>query len=115
MGCRTPSASCRESCPVCFERCERPGLLRSRASDDALEYAKVVTAQQFDLEKGTLSLPYRGGSSKDDQDRLYEVVSNDELRMLDGDGKAIESGLDYSLRRVMPATVLCTSKRRTPL
>ncbi len=42
-------------------------------------------------------------NSKDEQDRLYEVVSNDELRMLDGDGKAIESGLDYSLRRVMPA------------
>jgi copper homeostasis protein (lipoprotein) len=42
-------------------------------------------------------------NSKEEQDRLYEVVSNDELRMLDGDGKAIESGLDYSLRRVMPA------------
>lgn len=38
-------------------------------------------------------------NSKDEVDRLYEVVSNDELRMLDGDGKAIESGLDYSLHR----------------
>jgi uncharacterized lipoprotein NlpE involved in copper resistance len=42
-------------------------------------------------------------NSKDEVDRLYEVVSNDELRMLDGDGKAIESGLDYSLRRTMSA------------
>jgi copper homeostasis protein (lipoprotein) len=42
-------------------------------------------------------------NSKDEQDRLYEVVSNDELRMLDIEGKAIESGLDYSLRRVMSA------------
>ena len=38
-------------------------------------------------------------NSKDEQDRLYEVVSNDELRMLDIEGKAIESGLDYSLHR----------------
>ncbi|MDN5782836.1 MAG: copper resistance protein NlpE [Luteimonas sp.] len=42
-------------------------------------------------------------NSKQDQDRLYEVVSNDELQMLDADGKAIDSDLDYSLRRVMSA------------
>ena len=41
-------------------------------------------------------------NSKDEQDRLYALVSNDELRMLDGDGKAIQSGLDHSLRRMMP-------------
>ena len=38
-------------------------------------------------------------NSKDEQDRLYEVVSDDELRMLDADGNRIESGLDYSLTR----------------
>lgn len=42
-------------------------------------------------------------NSKQARDRLYEVVSDDELLMLDGDGNRIESGLDYSLRRV-PAT-----------
>jgi len=38
-------------------------------------------------------------NSKDEQDRLLEVVSNDEVRMLDADGKAIESGLNYTLTR----------------
>ena len=33
------------------------------------------------------------------QDRWYEVVSPSELRALDKDGKAIDSPLDYSLRR----------------
>ena len=42
-------------------------------------------------------------NSKDDQDRLYAVVSNNELQMLDADGNAPASGLDYSLRRVMSA------------
>ena len=42
-------------------------------------------------------------NSKEAQDRLYEVASDDELQMLDGDGNRIENGLDYSLRRV-PAT-----------
>ena len=32
-------------------------------------------------------------------DRWYEVVSPSELRALDKDGKAIDSSLDYSLRR----------------
>jgi hypothetical protein len=31
------------------------------------------------------------------------VASNDELRMLDGDGKAIQGGLDYALRRTASA------------
>jgi copper homeostasis protein (lipoprotein) len=42
-------------------------------------------------------------NSKDDQDRLYAVASNNELQMLDADGKAPASGLDYSLRRVVSA------------
>jgi len=42
-------------------------------------------------------------NSKEAQDRLYEVVSDDELRMLDIDGNQIESGLDYSLRRASSA------------
>src|SRR5690606_6430895 len=41
--------------------------------------------------------------SKEAQDRLYEVVSSDELRMLDIDGNPIDSGLDYSLRRAASA------------
>ncbi len=36
---------------------------------------------------------------KADQERLYEIVSRDEIRMLDLEGKPIVSGLDYSLRR----------------
>jgi uncharacterized lipoprotein NlpE involved in copper resistance len=40
--------------------------------------------------------------SKSEDDRLYEVVSIDEIRMLDTRGEAIESELDYSLRRSAP-------------
>lgn len=36
---------------------------------------------------------------KDAPDRHLAIVSNDELRMLDPDGNAIDSTLDYSLRR----------------
>jgi uncharacterized lipoprotein NlpE involved in copper resistance len=36
---------------------------------------------------------------KEERDRWYEVVSANELRTLDRDGKAIDSKLDYSLRR----------------
>lgn len=37
--------------------------------------------------------------SKDDDDRLFRIVSNDELEMLDSDGNPPDSDLDYSLRR----------------
>jgi copper homeostasis protein (lipoprotein) len=36
---------------------------------------------------------------KEERDRWYEIVSATELRALDRDGKAIDSKLDYSLRR----------------
>lgn len=36
---------------------------------------------------------------KADQERLYEIVSSDEIRMLDLEGKPIVSGLDYGLLR----------------
>lgn len=36
---------------------------------------------------------------KEERDRWYQIVSASELRALDGDGKAIDSQLDYSLRR----------------
>jgi copper homeostasis protein (lipoprotein) len=36
---------------------------------------------------------------KEERDRSYEIVSATELRALDRDGKAIDSKLDYSLRR----------------
>ena len=38
-------------------------------------------------------------NSKDEQDRVFEVVSDDELRMLDIEGNPIESGLNYTLAR----------------
>ena len=38
-------------------------------------------------------------SSKSDDDRLFEVLSNDEIRMLDTEGKHIESELPYNLKR----------------
>lgn len=42
-------------------------------------------------------------NSKSDSDRLFEVVSNDEIRLLDQNGKAIDSKLNYSLKRVSVA------------
>jgi uncharacterized lipoprotein NlpE involved in copper resistance len=36
---------------------------------------------------------------KNGEDRLYGIVSNDELQMLDADGQPPDSGLDHSLRR----------------
>ncbi len=36
---------------------------------------------------------------KDEYDRWYQVVSATELRLLDRDGKPVDSKLDYSLRR----------------
>jgi len=38
-------------------------------------------------------------NSKSDDDRLFEIASKDEIRMLDTEGKPIESQLDYSLKR----------------
>ncbi len=38
-------------------------------------------------------------NSKNDPDRLFAILSNDEIRQLDRDGKAIESALPYNLRR----------------
>lgn len=37
--------------------------------------------------------------SKSEQDRSYEIVSNDEIRLLGQDGTPIDSKLDYSLKR----------------
>ncbi|MCW5568216.1 MAG: copper resistance protein NlpE N-terminal domain-containing protein [Dokdonella sp.] len=37
--------------------------------------------------------------TKDAADRWFEIVSKDEVRMLDSEGEAIESPLNYSLRR----------------
>jgi copper homeostasis protein (lipoprotein) len=38
-------------------------------------------------------------NSKSEPDRSYEIVSNDEIRMLGQDGKPVESKLNYSLKR----------------
>ncbi|MGO1000810.1 copper resistance protein NlpE [Lysobacter sp. CA196] len=42
-------------------------------------------------------------NSKTDPDRLFEVVSNEEIRLLDQEGKAIDSQLNYNLKRVSAA------------
>ena len=38
-------------------------------------------------------------NSKSDEDRMFEVISNDEIRQLDIEGKPIESSLPYNLKR----------------
>ncbi|HEY5802406.1 MAG TPA: copper resistance protein NlpE [Lysobacter sp.] len=38
-------------------------------------------------------------NSKSDDDRLFEVLSNDEIRQLDREGNAITSDLPYNLKR----------------
>ncbi|MCI4567274.1 copper resistance protein NlpE [Lysobacter sp. CFH 32150] len=38
-------------------------------------------------------------NSKAEDDRLYEILSNDEIRLLDQEGKHIESDLPYNLKR----------------
>ena len=38
-------------------------------------------------------------NSKADQDRMFEVITNDEIRQLDIEGKPIESSLPYNLKR----------------
>lgn len=42
-------------------------------------------------------------NSKSDADRLFEVVSHEEIRQLDTEGKPIDSQLNYSLKRVSVA------------
>ncbi|MBT2748785.1 copper resistance protein NlpE [Lysobacter sp. ISL-50] len=42
-------------------------------------------------------------NSKSAADRLFEVVSHEEIRQLDQDGKAIDSQLNYSLKRASAA------------
>lgn len=42
-------------------------------------------------------------NSKSDDDRLFEVVNKDEIRMLDQEGKTIDSQLNYSLKRASAA------------
>ena len=38
-------------------------------------------------------------NSKSEQDRSFEIVSNDEIRLLGQDGKPVDSKLNYSLKR----------------
>ena len=58
-----------------------------------------------DLSEGTWSAAADGKritldpESKDDVDGLMEIVSPSEVRMLDAEGNAIESGLNYTLTR----------------
>ncbi|MDI9240323.1 copper resistance protein NlpE [Lysobacter sp. LF1] len=41
-------------------------------------------------------------NSKDERDRLFAILSQDEIRQLDLEGKAIESSLPYNLKRATP-------------
>lgn len=41
-------------------------------------------------------------NSKDERDRLFAILSQDEIRQLDLEGKAIESSLPYNLKRTTP-------------
>ena len=38
-------------------------------------------------------------NSKSEQDRSYQIVSNDEIRLLGQDGKPVDSKFNYSLKR----------------
>lgn len=42
--------------------------------------------------------------SKAEQDRLFAVVSNDQIEPLDGEGKALQTQAPHSLKRTGPAT-----------
>jgi hypothetical protein len=41
---------------------------------DALEYAKLTSAHQFDVDAGTLTLRYVGGAGRADQDRMLALL-----------------------------------------
>lgn len=86
-----------------------PGIDTSIAFTPEGGYSMSETYQEEGggsfVTKGTWTLREDGKTllldpeDKEERDRWYEIVSASELRALDRDGKAIDSKLDYSLRR----------------
>ena len=86
-----------------------PGIDTSIAFTPEGGYSMSETYQDRDsssfVTKGTWTVREDGKTvlldpeDKEEHDRWYEIVSTAELRALDREGKAIESKLDYNLRR----------------
>lgn len=60
--------------------------------------APVVTEGSWTVEDGGKRV-LLDPNSKSEQDRSYEIVSNDEVRLSGQDGKPVNSQLNYSLKR----------------
>ena len=85
-----------------------PGIDMSVAFEPAGKYTQTMVYRErdtTDLTQGTWTVAADGKritldpDSKDEMDGLMEIVSPTEIRMLDAEGKAIESGLNYTLTR----------------
>lgn len=85
-----------------------PGIEMQLAIDPDGSFVLDETYQERDASfetRGTWTVEDQGRrlrldpDSKDEPDRLFQVVSRDELRMLDSDGQPVDSPLNYSLRR----------------
>lgn len=86
-----------------------PGIDTSIAFTPEGTYSMSETYQEEGggsfVSKGTWTVREDGKTllldpeDKQERDRWYQIVSATELRALDRDGKAIDSRLDYSLRR----------------
>ena len=85
-----------------------PGIDMSVSFSPDGKYTETLVYRErdtTDLSQGTWSVAADGKritldpDSKDEMDGLMEIVSPTEIRMLDAEGKAIESGLNYTLTR----------------
>ena len=85
-----------------------PGIEMQLAIDPDGSFVLDETYQERDASfetRGTWTVDDQGQrllldpDSKDEPDRLFQIVSRDELRMLDSDGQPVDSPLNYSLRR----------------
>ena len=62
------------------------------------DHSSFISEGNYSLESGGKTLHLRP-SNKDEYDAYYAVLSPTQLRMLDREGKAIESKLNYTLTR----------------
>jgi uncharacterized lipoprotein NlpE involved in copper resistance len=62
------------------------------------DHSSFISEGEYSLESGGKTLHLRP-SNKDEYDAYYAVLSPTQLRMLDREGKAIESKLNYTLTR----------------
>ena len=85
-----------------------PGIDASIAFSPEGKYTQTLRYQEREnssVSEGNWTLDADGKrilldpTSKDESDSWVEVVSPTEVRMLDGEGKPIDSGLNYSLKR----------------